>query len=379
MASLTKKRTSPFWFACYRDHTGRQCRRSTHERNPKRAQRIADVYEQTARKKLNARQIRETVSEIYREVAGESLPHASVKDYTIAWLAQKKLETKSSSLELYQKAINKFLNFLGERANADLCDIAKRTILAFRDSLVGKVSATTVNNDLKSIRMLFRAARRDGYIDMDPAEFVPVVKRDTENLGRRPFTIEEIRRVLEVADQEWKSLIYFGLFTAQRLGDLAELTWNNVDLERNELHLVTRKRGRRLTIPLALALRDHIISLPSSEKPDAALHPRAFATLKKDKRVRALSAEFGDLLARAGLRPKLPHQGRGIGRDGRRGSLPLSFHCLRHTACTLLRDAGVPEAAVMELVGHDSVEISRHYTHVGREALVRATAAFPRL
>jgi integrase len=249
MASLTKKRTSPFWFACYRDHTGRQCRRSTHERNPKRAQRIADVYEQTARKKLNARQIRETVSEIYREVAGESLPHASVKDYTIAWLAQKKLETKSSSLELYQKAINKFLNFLGERANADLCDIAKRTILAFRDSLVGKVSATTVNNDLKSIRMLFRAARRDGYIDLDPAEFVPVVKRDTENLGRRPFTIEEIRRVLEVADEEWKSLIYFGLFSAQRLGDLAALTWNNVDLERNELRLVTHKRGRRLTHP----------------------------------------------------------------------------------------------------------------------------------
>jgi len=73
------------------------------------------------------------------------------------------------------------------------------------------------------------------------------------------------------------------------------------------------------------------------------------------------------------------HQSRGIGRDTRRGTLDLSFHCLRHTAVSLLRDAQVPEAAVMELVGHDSVEISRRYTHVGREALSKAVDALPTL
>jgi integrase len=73
------------------------------------------------------------------------------------------------------------------------------------------------------------------------------------------------------------------------------------------------------------------------------------------------------------------HQSRGIGRDTRRGTLDLSFHCLCHTAVSLLRDAQVPEAAVMELVGHDSVEISRRYTHVGREALSKAVDALPTL
>jgi site-specific recombinase XerD len=33
----------------------------------------------------------------------------------------------------------------------------------------------------------------------------------------------------------------------------------------------------------------------------------------------------------------------------------------------------------MELVGHDSVEISRHYTHVGKEAMQKAAEALPRL
>jgi hypothetical protein len=89
--------------------------------------------EQVAKRKLNARQIREVVNEIYREVSGESLPHASVAGYAAAWLAQKKLECRGSTHEVYEKGINKFLAFLGERASADLCDIEKRSIVAFRD------------------------------------------------------------------------------------------------------------------------------------------------------------------------------------------------------------------------------------------------------
>jgi integrase len=57
----------------------------------------------------------------------------------------------------------------------------------------------------------------------------------------------------------------------------------------------------------------------------------------------------------------------------------LSFHALRHTAAILLKDAGIPEAVVMELVGHDSKAMSAHYTHVGAEALERAVAALPEI
>jgi integrase len=41
---------------------------------------------------------------------------------------------------------------------------------------------------------------------------------------------------------------------------------------------------------------------------------------------------------------------------------------LRQIAASLLKDAGIPQAAVMELVGHDSKQMSAHYTHVGRQA-----------
>ena len=77
--------------------------------------------------------------------------------------------------------------------------------------------------------------------------------------------------------------------------------------------------------------------------------------------------------------PKQNHQGRGIGRAAKRAASQLSFHSLRHTAVSLLKDAGIPQAVVQELIGHDSEQMSALYTHVGREALERAAAALPEI
>jgi site-specific recombinase XerD len=45
----------------------------------------------------------------------------------------------------------------------------------------------------------------------------------------------------------------------------------------------------------------------------------------------------------------------------------------------LLKDAGVPQAVVQELIGQDSAQMSQQYTHVGIEALQKAAAALPAL
>lgn len=55
----------------------------------------------------------------------------------------------------------------------------------------------------------------------------------------------------------------------------------------------------------------------------------------------------------------------------------VSFHALCHTAVTILKEAGIPAAVVMEIVGHDSEQMSEHYMHVGSEALKKAADAIP--
>lgn len=378
MASLTKKPNSRFWFACFRDRGGKQRRRSTGETNQRKAMEIARRYEQVAQHKLKPAKFRETLLELYREVYGATIPKATVRQFAEEWLKVKRPEVAQSSWDKYRKSIEKFLTFLRHDADLDISLITRAHITSFRNDLAQKVAPATANVDLKTIKRVFRAAKRDGFIDDNPAEFVDTIRRDNAQ-GRRPLSIPEIQATISVADPEWQSLIRFGLYTGQRLADLALVTWSNIDLERNEIRFVTRKTGKRIILPITGALRSHILSLTASDDPKAPLHPRAFKTVKRQSRTGTLSNQFAALLADAGLRVRVDHSSRGKGRGARRSQGEISFHSLRHTAVSLLKDAGIPEAVVMEMVGHDSEQMSAHYTHVGREALERAAAALPEL
>jgi hypothetical protein len=55
-------------------------------------------------------------------------------------------------------------------------------------------------------------------------------------------------------------------------------------------------------------------------------------------------AKLASLLASAGFRPPPERSGTRKGRNGRRTKNEISFHSLRHTAVSLLKDAGIPEA-----------------------------------
>jgi site-specific recombinase XerD len=45
----------------------------------------------------------------------------------------------------------------------------------------------------------------------------------------------------------------------------------------------------------------------------------------------------------------------------------------------MMKEANVPAAVVMELVGHDSERMSDIYTHVGAEAMQKAADSLPDL
>ena len=383
MAFVIKRPESKFWIACFTDLQGRRLKRSTKvlAKAPLRssALKIAEKFEEIASRRRSALHVRRVMAELHTKITGDALPVQSLRGYVTAWLTTKTQETKSATMSFYQNSADRFLDFMGDRADQDIAEVSRQDLLDFRAEEAKTLAAKTVNHRLKFWRMVFRTARRDSVIADDPAEFVKTVQdRDSANRARRPFTIDEMRAVLRVADEEWQSMIQFGLYSGQRLGDIARLTWANVDVQAGELRLVTEKTGKRIIHPLAGPLKAHVESLPVSDDPDAPIHPRAFDVVMRQEKSGGLSNQFGRLLAQAGLRKKQPHRkthgaGRGVGSS----TGGLSFHALRHTAVTLLKEAGIPAATVMELVGHDSKEMSQHYTHVGRDSLTQAAEAFP--
>jgi integrase len=369
---------SKFWTACFRDQNGRQRRISTKATDRRRAQRIADEYERAVLSKRTLRQVQKVLDRLHEEISGEAVARISVKAAIDKWLKTKEPETAPATMAFYRKSLGKFAAFLNDRADDPLGEITRQNIVSFRSSLSEKVSSKTANHDLKAIRMLFRAARRDGLVSEDPAEFIEGV-RQTRTNGKRPFTLKQLRSILKAADDEWRSLILFGLYTGQRLADIAALRWSNIDLAKGELRLVTRKNGRFINVPLARPLLNLLEVSPMTDDPDAPLHPRAHRILQEQGRSGTLSNQFARLLVAAGLREQKSHKGTGIGRDSKRQVNRLSFHSLRRTATTLLHEAGIPAAVAQTLIGHDSEQMHEIYVSVGQEALRKAVSVLPEI
>jgi integrase len=380
MATVVKKASSQYYHAVFRDRTGKQLVRSTYETRKSIAQKIADTYEITARRKTTWRKVWDTLKELHVLVSGEHLGSDTVKEFCEQWLQNKKGKgVARATQDAYDGLVKQFLAFLGEkRASGALVDITRADLNAFRNALANDgLSAATVKKKVCILRMIFKDATRDGCLPENPSEHLEVPK-DKSARTRRPLTLKEIQELLAIADPEWQSLIKLGLYTGQRLGDLALLRWENVDLAHDHLFLRTRKTGQLVKLPIVGALKEHLLSLPSSDDPKAPLHPRAYAVLKtENSRVASLSNQFSELLVEAGLRPPKSREATGLSRSRPRSSSELSFHSLRHTAVSLLKNAGVPHAVAQALAGHESPEISQLYTHVGEEGLARAIQSFP--
>jgi integrase len=380
MASVWRHPNSKYFTACFRDHDGRQRRISTKEADKKKARAIAEEFEKAVRTKRTLRQVQAVLDRLHTEIAGEPVSRTTLRQYAAEWLSAKSSVVGQSTLEGYRGGVEQLLIQLGERAEAPMSELTKADLLAYRAQLAATLTPRTVNNRLNLVRMLLKSARRDGVLMDDPAEFLDAV-RERGNLNkRRPFSLAELQAVLAVADLEWRSMIMFGLYTGQRLADIVRIEWHNIDLDRNEIRMITGKTGRTMVIPIALPLRAHIDSLPASDAPDAPLHPRAYAVLARSGgRSGVLSQHFADLLAQAGLRQHQPHRARGSRCDRRRSVGALSFHSLRRTATTWLHEAGVADAVAQALIGHASKAVHDRYVSVGRDALKAAIGTFPQV
>ena len=293
-------------------------------------------------------------------------------------LRENKARQRPVPLVFYRGKINRFLAWLGDRASHDLFALTSADIVTFRTDENVRVSGSTVNHAIKVLRMAFEDARRDGIISDNPADTVKLVKRK-DSTTRRPFTLAEIKLLLAKADKEWRSLIVFGLYTGQRLGDLARLTWANLDLEQNEIRLRTGKTGRQQIIPLAPPLRKYIETFEGHEPLHGPIHPSALASVTKSGRVGTLSRQFYELMAKAGLVPAKKHRvtDHSAGRNGRHQQSEISFHSLRHTATSLMKNAGISSAVVQDIIGHESAAISATYTHIDDSAKRSAVSVMP--
>jgi integrase len=383
MASLHKQAGKPFWFCAFTTPDGKRHFKSTRTAEKKAAQQICRTWANAALHGdgLTIDKAREIITRGVEEVmlaVGQTMPSAKTQEWCDRWLKTKALESEPGTHSRYELAIRSFTDFLGDKADKDLGRLRSDDILKYREYAAGRLSVASVNTNLRVIRACLNAAQRADLIDRNPASKVATLKESGES-KRRELTDTELREVLAVCgDSEWRGLVLTGLYTGQRLGDCARITWQQVDLAKNEIWFVTQKTGKRLSFSLAKPLAAFFLSLPSSDSPAAPIFPRFSAMA--DKSISSLSNAFAlEILIPAKLMPPRNEdkKSEGKGRSGKRVINAVTFHSLRHSFTSMLKRAGASNAIAQLIVGHDSTAVSRRYTHMSANDTIEAIDRLP--
>jgi integrase len=381
MASVHRRPGSKVWRAAFTGPDGKKWFRTTGSRNRAKALRIAIKLEDAARlgreRRLTEAAARRTIAEIFRIANADSLPTTTVHAYLDQWMQAKSLEVADSSAVEYRRVVADFVDGLGKRADLPLDAIGAKDVLAWRARMAERVSPGTVNRNLKILQGAWTAANRAGLVDSNIVRAVETMKADRTRTERRAFTLDELRRILAVCSSEWRGMVLFGLYTGQRLRDIAELSWNQIDTATGVAHFITRKTAARITVPLARPVAEWIATTPAPDQPDAPLFPELVALDQA-----TLSAHFRNILEAAGIvrkktKEEAAHAATGKGRSARRETSEVSFHALRHTAASLLHDSGAGQAVAQAILGHQSEAVHRRYVHVETDQKRRAVDALP--
>lgn len=367
MATVFKRPTSAFWFACYRNREGRQIRKSTKQTDKSVAQRMATEWERVEKLARNGmastQQFQQVVNQVSREVIGESLPNLTIQAALHDWLESTRRMNAPTTYERYKGTVDSFLKVLGPAASQPVRDINPAHIERFRNHRLDEgVAPKTVGVDVKILSIGFRRAERFGYIDKNPVSAVQLPRMTSSE--REIFTLAEIEKLIAASpNSDWQTMIYLGFYTGARLGDCAAMTWDNIDTENGRLVYQQRKTGKTVVVPLHARLVSHLHHVAQSFA-TGPLCPSVAAKGPGGKH--GLSESFKRIVVRAGLDPMV------IQGKGHRQFTKRTFHSLRHSFTSALASKGVSEEVRMKLTGHSTSDVHRKYTHIDAAPLKQA-------
>jgi len=239
-----------------------------------------------------------------------------------------------------------------------------------------KVTAGRHNKLITTCNVMYRLAKV-------PSPFAEVTKYELpkEAEHREPFTVEQVQKLIGVAEGEMRGLLAVLYFTGLRAGDAVQLQHKNrVVVQKNggtpvrKIFLKTAKTGADINI-IEHPLLTKMLAEISGDSGKGPLFPELAAAYQSDPHL--IIKRFNRLMTRA--------FGKDFERTEKRtgsGVLAIArfgMHSFRHSLASHCATAGVPIAIVQKWLGHASSMITRAYQHIGTEDQERVVAAIPKL
>jgi site-specific recombinase XerD len=214
-------------------------------------------------------------------------------------------------------------------------------------------SPKTINGFISTIKALFSDEVNKAHIDRNPFAHIKNLKEEKP----RPefYTVDELNNFFNVEMKDEYRNAFLGLFyTGVRFGELANITWDDIDLNKKLLfirpkvdHKLKTNNAQR-TIPIPKPLFDLLNKLSQNKKSE--IYPFCSVEGKQIRERRLL-----EVCKRIGTEAGITER--------------VFIHKFRHTYATMLIQRKIDITEIQKLMGHASIIETMIYVHVKTEEL----------
>lgn len=299
----------------------------------------------------------------------------TLKFWAMAWLKSKEQIDTAGWHKLCAARIQYWIDALGE---VKINKIGIRDLeiiinsIALKNPKTNKPTAKKTLNEIKNVvNSVFVYAMRNRAIEYNPAQFIGI-PRSAPKKERRALTDEEIQWIIDTPHEAQTAAMTM-LFTGIRRGEFIPLCLPDIDLKNDILDInkavdlksdtptikpPKTKAGYRKP-PIPKILHDYLAAIPKSNilvcsKNGRMLTNGEWNAMWEDY-MKTLNEKYGDfsnVIIKKGESLPIVIE-------------PFTAHCLRHTYCTMLIEAGEDVLTVKEYMGHSDIQTTwRIYTHI---------------
>lgn len=294
-----------------------------------------------AAQKVLREKLAELDSGTYRET-----PKSTFKEFVDHWLTTYgETNLKPSTLRGYKSILT--VNMVGFHERK-LTDITTGQLAAHvSNRLKGGASAMTMNHEVALIKLVFRHARRWGYLKISPADDLDRPKATSKEI--EVLTPDEFRLFIEKVHPHFQTAFKTAFLCGLRAGELWALQWGDIDWQSSRLYVrrsvwkgrfqtpKTKKSIRKIDLPQQLVQELKVWKLACPVNQHDLVFPGLGGGIANH--VNIANRHFYPALRRAGLRH-------------------VSFHSLRHSNASLRIQAGQNIKYVSDQLGHSTIKIT---------------------
>ena len=266
--------------------------------------------------------------------------------FSEAWERYMAEEAPLKAKGTHDRAIQAAKRFLPVMGGLALTEITPKVLNKYKvKRITDGVCLATVAKELRFVQRVFSLCKGEWeLIKQTPFDGFEIPAANKERVSYlQPGQLEK----LLAASPEWlRPIILLAMHTGIRRGNLADLEWEQVDMEQRTLILYDTKNGHPVTIPLGETACNILKDLRRSNKGGKYVFPHS------------TKQEMPKLITRAFTRAR-----------NKAGLKKFRFHDLRHDFATRLVKSRVDLYRVGKLLAHNDVRMTKRYAHLDVEDL----------